>query len=239
MPFGVCVWSTGVVPNALIPIIAKKIPGQTSRAGLLTDACMKVKGTDNIYAIGDCSIIEQKAIAGRMAELFAEADVNKDGNLSFKEFRSWLKAVTTEYPQLKPLSHNLKQAFRDADTDGSGQLDPQEFELVLQAADAGMKNLPTTAQVAAQEGAYLGTEFKRMAKGKSPKPFKYRQLAQFAYIGKDNAIGEVPFFKGGGMAVFMMWKGVYIGYQQSWSNMFSVLFFWTKAYFLGRDVSRH
>jgi len=239
MPFGVCVWSTGVTPVPLVSVIAKKLPNQTSRVGLIVDKHMKVKGTENVYAIGDCSVIEQGKICSRMNELFDRADTNGDGNLSFPEFKYWLKTVTDEYPQLEYLSKDLKQAFQDADTDHSGELSKTEFENILHAADAALKNLPTTAQVASQEGVYLGNELKSIAKGKKTKDFKYHQVAQFASIGKDTAIGELPFFKGGGLIVFLMWKGVYLGYQQSWSNMASVFFYWAKATLLGRDVSRH
>jgi NADH dehydrogenase FAD-containing subunit len=37
---------------------------------LLTDGNMKVKGSENIWAIGDCSTIEQNRLLGKVLELF-------------------------------------------------------------------------------------------------------------------------------------------------------------------------
>lgn len=57
MPYGLLVWATG---NALRPVVKdlmQQIPAQKdSRRGLAVNEYLVVKGTDNIWAVGDCAI---------------------------------------------------------------------------------------------------------------------------------------------------------------------------------------
>ncbi|KAL0444243.1 UNVERIFIED_CONTAM: External alternative NAD(P)H-ubiquinone oxidoreductase B1, mitochondrial [Sesamum latifolium] len=70
-----------------------------------------------------------------------------------------------------------------------------------------MKSLPATAQVAAQQGAYLARCFNMREKCKSDpegprkfrsggrhefRPFQYRHLGQFAPLGGEQAAAELP-----------------------------------------------
>jgi len=239
IPFGVCVWSTGVTGTPLCRNLSKKL-GQPSPLGLIVDGNLKVKGTNNVYAIGDCAVIEQPKLKEKVLNLFLEADTNNDGGLDVNEFSIWMKQVAHSYPQLKAKVKSLEDVFQHADTNKDGHLSVEEFKIMMEEADASVKSLPTTAQVAAQEGKYLGKQLKKeiLSEKQSP-PFVYHQLAQFAYIGHDSAVGEVPFFKGGGFGVFMIWKGVYLGYQQSMLNTILVGLSWLRAWVFGRDISRY
>ena len=57
MPYGLLVWATG---NALRPVVRdlmSQIPAQKdSRRGLAVNEYMVVKGTENIWAVGDCAV---------------------------------------------------------------------------------------------------------------------------------------------------------------------------------------
>lgn len=56
LPYGVMVWATGNAPRDLTKSLFAQIPEQNeARRGLFVDEHMKVKGTDNLFAIGDCS----------------------------------------------------------------------------------------------------------------------------------------------------------------------------------------
>ena len=48
--------------------------------------------------------------------------------------------------------------FSEMDTSGDQMLDIDEFKQLLRTLDHELKNLPATAQVASQQGKYLGEE---------------------------------------------------------------------------------
>lgn len=91
------------------------------------------------------------------------------------------------------------------DTSGDQRLDVQEFRQLLKKLDRSMKSLPATAQVADQQGEYLGallsntngnivTQTTAELEEKGVKGFEYRHLGSFAYVGNDRAVLEVPVF---------------------------------------------
>jgi NADH dehydrogenase FAD-containing subunit len=57
------------------------------RNGLITDEYLRVKNSNGtIYAIGDCSVVEQEKLIESVDELFQKADRNADGTLTMEEF---------------------------------------------------------------------------------------------------------------------------------------------------------
>lgn len=57
MPYGLLVWATGNMPRDVVRNLMKKIPEQaTSRRGLEVNEYLVVKGTEGIWAVGDCSV---------------------------------------------------------------------------------------------------------------------------------------------------------------------------------------
>jgi NADH:ubiquinone reductase (non-electrogenic) len=53
----------------------------------------------------------------------------------------------------------------------------------MRQVDSELLPLPATAQVAAQQGKYLGHTLNALPHGKSTEPFHYRHMGSFAYIG--------------------------------------------------------
>lgn len=49
---------------------------------------MQVKGTKNVFGIGDCATVEFTKLLGGVKELFKEADKDGTGKLSLAEFSS-------------------------------------------------------------------------------------------------------------------------------------------------------
>lgn len=96
---------------------------------------------------------------------------------------------------------------------------------------------PVTAQVAQQEGKYLGKSLNRLARGKQVKPFKFRNLGMLAYVGERKALADLPQYKGTGFTAFLFWRSVYITRLVSLKNKILVLFDWFKTFVFGRDVS--
>ncbi len=96
---------------------------------------------------------------------------------------------------------------------------------------------PVTAQVAQQEGKYLGKSLNKSAKGKNVKPFSFHDLGMLTYIGNRKALADMPKYKGTGFTAFLFWRSVYLTKLVSFKNKTLVLFDWIKDIFFGRDVS--
>lgn len=64
VPFGVCLWSTGVGMTALVKSLVTKLPhgSQSNKHAIETDGYMRVIGTPEgtVYAIGDCATIRKR-----------------------------------------------------------------------------------------------------------------------------------------------------------------------------------
>ena len=67
----------------------------------MTDKFLRVKGVEGVFAVGDCSTIEQDQLIQQAQSLFKEADTNGDGTLTLAEFRSILEKAKLKYPQIQ------------------------------------------------------------------------------------------------------------------------------------------
>lgn len=57
LPYGLLVWATGNAIRPVVKDLMSQIPAQKdSKRGLAVDENLRVKGTDNVWAIGDCAI---------------------------------------------------------------------------------------------------------------------------------------------------------------------------------------
>ena len=102
------------------------------------------------------------------------------------------------------------------------------------------QNLPQTAQVAMQEGKYLGATLNKKAKGKEYRPFKYNNLGMLAYIGEKKALADIPKARlhWRGFLTYFFWRSAYITRLVSLKNKVLVLFDWIKTRTFGRDMSK-
>lgn len=126
--------------------------------------------------------------------------------------------------------------------------------------------LPPTAQVAAQQGAYMARLLNRCyelrqegpprvpsdvhlecvgkARGQTEAPpFRFFNMGQLAYLGEEKAVAEVDLgsthvSSAAGMAAFILWRSVYMVKQVSFRNRLLVLFDWFKSRMFGRDFTR-
>lgn len=153
--YGLLVWAAG---NTATDLIKNSNFPKNKRLKLVIDHYLKVSGTDNVYALGDC----------------------------------------TEIPD---------------------------------------EPFPVTAQTAQRQGKYLGKTLNKLAKGRSIKPFKYKDLGMLAYIGSHKALANTNQYKGSGFVTWLFWRSVYITKLVSLKNKILVLFDWFKTFIFGRDVS--
>ncbi|CAA2982800.1 external alternative NAD(P)H-ubiquinone oxidoreductase B1, mitochondrial [Olea europaea subsp. europaea] len=258
MPHGMVVWSTGVGTHPVVKDFMEQV-GQGNRRVLATDEWLRVKGCENVYALGDCATVDQKKIMEDISEIFKAADKDNSGTLTIEEFQDVIEDVIIRYPQVE-LYLNSKHLFDVADllrdTDGNDRLevDIEGFKLALSHVDTQMKSLPATAQVAAQQGAYLSRCFNIWDKCKDNpegprkfrsggrhefRPFRYRHLGQFAPLGGEQAAAELPGdWVSMGHSTQWLWYSVYASKQVSWRTRFLVIGDWSRRYIFGRDSSR-
>lgn len=97
--------------------------------------------------------------------------------------------------------------------------------------------LIATAQVAQQQGKYLGKSLNRIASDKTVKQFHFRDFGMLAYIGSHKALANSPQVRWKGFTTWLFWRSVYLTKLVSLKNKILVLFDWFKAFAFGRDVS--
>ncbi|KAL6544782.1 External alternative NAD(P)H-ubiquinone oxidoreductase B2, mitochondrial [Orobanche minor] len=259
-PYGMVVWSTGIGTRPVIMEFMKQI-GQGTRRVLATDEWMRVEGSDSIYALGDCATINQRKVMEDILAIFRKADKDNSGTLTVKEFKEVLDDICERYPQvglylktrqISSLVDLLKKSKGDA-VNESIEVNFEEFKAALSEVDSQLKNLPATAQVAAQEGSYLADCFNRMEEcEKNPegplrfrgegrhrfRPFRYKHFGQFAPLGGEQTAAQLPGdWVSIGHSSQWLWYSVYASKLVSWRTRALVISDWARRFIFGRDSS--
>ncbi|KAL5581905.1 hypothetical protein UlMin_014347 [Ulmus minor] len=258
IPHGLVVWSTGVGTRPVVRDFMEQI-GQANRRILATDEWLRVKGCDEVYAIGDCATIVQRKIMEDISNIFEAADKDKSGVLTVSEFQDVIDDIIVRYPQVelhlksKHLT-DVTDLLRDSEGNELKEVDIEGFKLALSQVDSQRKSLPATAQVAAQQGSYLSGCFNRMEQIKENpegprrfrgsgrhlfRPFQYKHFGQFAPLGGEQAAAELPGdWVSMGHSTQWLWYSVYASKQVSWRTRMLVVSDWTRKFIFGRDSSR-
>ncbi|CBI28383.3 unnamed protein product, partial [Vitis vinifera] len=259
IPFGMVVWSTGIGTRPVIMDFMNQI-GQTNRRALATDEWLRVEGCNNIYALGDCATINQRKVMEDISVIFSKADKNNSGTLNLKDFQEVIDDICERYPQVglylkKRQMRNIADLLKSSQAEKQGtELDIALFTSALSEVDSQMKNLPATAQVAAQQGQYLANCFNRMEEcERNPEgplrfrgtgrhrfhPFRYKHLGQFAPLGGEQAAAQLPGdWVSIGQSTQWLWYSVYASKQVSWRTRALVVSDWGRRFIFGRDSSR-
>lgn len=258
VPHGLIVWSTGICTVPVIRDFMQEI-GQAKRHVLATNEWLRVEGCENVYAIGDCSSINQRKIKDDIIDIFKAADKNNSGTLTIEEFQEVMDDIIVRYPQVeyylkKKNILDLRVLWNDPQGNEREEIDIEGFKLALSLADSQVKSLPATAQVAAQQGAYLANCFNRIdhieEHPEGPRrftgsghhnfrPFRYKHFGQFAPLGGEQAAAELPGdWVSIGHSTQWLWYSVYASKQVSWRTRYLVVSDWTRRFIFGRDSSR-
>ncbi|KAG0316422.1 hypothetical protein BGZ97_006875 [Linnemannia gamsii] len=234
VPFGVCLWSTGVGMTPLVKSLVQKLPegSQQNKHAIETDRYMRVIGTPEgtVYAIGDCATIPQPHFVDKVMQILKENDTNGDNVLSYEEFQELANKIIAKHNVLKVFLGHLDKVFEEYDKDHNGTLDLEEIRAFLVDAEKGCTALPATAQVANQQGRFVGKRINTLhsiendpvAVAALPQ-FNYKHLGSLAYIG----IGSE-----------YMWRSVYFSEQVSIRTRLLLLMDWSKRALFGRDISK-
>ncbi|MEQ9261875.1 MAG: NAD(P)/FAD-dependent oxidoreductase [Owenweeksia sp.] len=94
------------------------------------------------------------------------------------------------------------------------------------------KGYPQVAQVAMQQGKYLGKVIRNKIAGKEPtQPFEYRDKGSLATIGKRRAVADLGKFRFGGYIAWMLWSVVHLFSISGFRNKLMVALNWVWNYF--------
>lgn len=90
---------------------------------------------------------------------------------------------------------------------------------------------PMLAQVAIQQGLNVSKNLVAIAKGKSPKPFKYKDLGTMATVGRNKAVADLNGIKFKGFIGWILWMLVHLIGLVGFRNKAIVLTNWFINYF--------
>eukprot|EP00937_MAST-01D_sp_MAST-1D-sp2_P007813 g7813.t1 len=248
IPYGLCVWSTGVGPRPLTRALIDKVPEQSNYRALATDAHLAALGMPGVFVIGDAGTVKGDRLQAHLEELWRDAHAGAAGgagSLSKERFCAILRIAARNYPQAIAYANKAAKHF-DEHVKAGREMDKTTFCAVLKELDKKTRSLPPTAQVAQQQGAYLASNFNAWAAlggGGEQACFSFQDRGMMAYIGRETAVMG---FGGGaygcdalsGRAVGLVWHAAYWGMLESARMMCLVPFDWTKCAVFGRDSSR-
>src|ERR1700722_19120024 len=101
------------------------------------------------------------------------------------------------------------------------------------------KPLPGVAQVAIQQGRYVGRLISRELSGrKPPRPFRYFDKGNMAVVGKNFAIMETRHIRLAGFMAWLAWAFIHLLFLPQLQNRLRVERQWVWSYFTGQGSSR-
>ncbi|WP_053404370.1 NAD(P)/FAD-dependent oxidoreductase [Persicobacter sp. CCB-QB2] len=103
-------------------------------------------------------------------------------------------------------------------------------DVALMQTEKYNRGLPMLGSVAMQQGSYLAKNFNRLAKGKSLKPFKYKDKGTMATIGRNRAVVDLPFWKFSGTMAWFAWMFVHLMLLVGFRNRVVTFINWAWGY---------
>jgi len=101
------------------------------------------------------------------------------------------------------------------------------------------KPLPGVAQVAMQQGRYVGKLIHRRVAGKpAPKPFRYFDKGNMAVVGKGFAVLQSGPIKMSGFFAWLAWAAIHLQFLATQNLRVSVFVQWAWTYLTGQRGSR-
>ncbi|KAI9617293.1 hypothetical protein H4Q26_013162 [Puccinia striiformis f. sp. tritici PST-130] len=259
IPAGFVLWSTGIAMNPLTQKLAGYLPNQYHKHALEVDSYLRVTGAPlgTVYAIGDASTIETNLV-NHLLDLVDQCDTNNDGEIDFDEFESMIKHIRRKFPTAQVHIEKVREVFEKYDSDKDNKLGINELVIMFQEISNRLTTLPATAQVADQQGKYLGKKFNKFQTPKALKsiaqnelidsdfdellfdPFYYRHLGSLAYIGNSAVFdfGDKYGSFAGGLVAAYLWRSIYWSEQVSTRTRTLIMLDWIKRGIWGRDISK-
>ncbi|KAJ7286128.1 hypothetical protein C8J57DRAFT_1286800 [Mycena rebaudengoi] len=254
IPSNFVLWSTGIAMNPFTSRVSDLLPNQVHKKAIEVDAHLRVKGAPlgDVYAIGDCSTIETSVVS-HLLDLVAEADRDGNGKIDYAEWEIMVPRIKQRVPMAADHLNEVKELFQLYDSDADNSLSLNELTQLLIELGSKITSLPATAQVAAQQGKYVGKKLHKLARQREvlkanglpditdevvSKPFKYLHLGSLVYIGNAAAfdLGGHSFM--GGLVAMYAWRSIYWNEQVSLRTRALLMIDWVIRGVWGRDLSR-
>ncbi|KAK6531177.1 hypothetical protein TWF281_008002 [Arthrobotrys megalospora] len=258
IPYGLCLWSTGVSQTDFAKKLATQLDKQTNKHALETDTHLRLIGAPigDVYAIGDCATVQynlaQNIITFLREIAWEKGKDPKEVHLTFKDWQTVAQRVKKRFPQAGQHLRRLDKLFEQYDIDQSGTLDFNEFSELLSKIDNSLTSLPATAQRAHQQGQYLGRKLNKLAQVAPGmranglldgdldetyyKAFEYKHLGSLAYVGNAAVFDVQGFNFAGGIAAVYLWRSAYFAQSVSLRTRFLLFMDWAKRALFGRDM---
>nr|WP_255426082.1 NAD(P)/FAD-dependent oxidoreductase [Pseudonocardia sp. C8] len=184
--------------------------------------------------------LEEKGIEVRLNTMATDIDADsitvkgpQGEERIFSRTKVWAAGV-----QASPLAELLAKAS-GGEVDRAGRLavDPDcslpGHRDVFAVGDmvSTIDRLPGVAQVAMQQGTYVGKLIKARAAGDdtTPAPFRYFDKGSMATIGAREAVADVRGVKFTGWLGYLMWCYVHVMFLIGWGNRLGTLFNWVRS----------
>ncbi|BGP13049.1 hypothetical protein JCM10213_000946 [Rhodosporidiobolus nylandii] len=252
---GFTLWSTGIAMNPFTQRVASLLPNQYHKHALEVDSHLRVLGAPlgTVYALGDCATIETRLV-DHLLEFVERADEDKDGNIDEREFRKMMGYVKRKFPASEKHFNKIQDVFAKYKRE-NGTLGLNELADLFIEISKKMTNLPATAQVANQQGVYLGKKLSKLGDSERHEmaikngmyddpddalcePFSYRHLGSLAYIGNSAVFDIGGYSFAGGLAAMYAWRAAYLSEAVSLRTRCLLMVDWIKRSLFGRDLSK-
>ncbi|TIA92319.1 hypothetical protein E3P99_00637 [Wallemia hederae] len=260
IPAGFMLWSTGLGMNPFAKRVCEQLPNQFHSKAIIVDSHMRVKGAPSgtVYAIGDNATVDNNLLDA-LLDLVDDCDKDHDGKVDFEEFELMSQKLRQRFPLAKSHLQKIRKIFQHYDKDQDNVLDLNELASLFSEISSKIVSLPATAQVASQEGKYLGKKLSKLASARErlagtdlvnqagdvddevvSVPFSYRHLGSLAYIGNSAVFdfGSPELSFAGGLISLYLWRSIYWSEQVSNRTRALVMVDWIKRGIWGRDLSK-
>ncbi|KAG6865943.1 hypothetical protein C0991_010444, partial [Blastosporella zonata] len=231
IPTNFVLWSTGIAMNPFTKRVTDLLPNQVHKRAIVVDAHLRVKGAPlgEVYCIGDSATIETSVVS-HFTELVEEADKDKNGKIDCAEWEFMVSRIKSRIPMAEDHLVEVRSLFKAYDKDKDNFLSLNELVPLLEDVEKQLTSLPATAQVASQQGKYIGRKLHKVARraaitqsNNAPPPadedvsgpFKYLHLGSLAYIGNAAVFDFGKYSLMGGLAAMYAWRSIYWNEQVS------------------------
>jgi NADH:ubiquinone reductase (H+-translocating) len=192
------------------------------------------KAADHLAKLG------VQVITGAMVESIDARGVTVGGKLIPCGAVLWTAGVSPS-PLVKMLGVSTDRAGRACVGPSLSVLDTPGIFVVGDTATLMQngKPLPGVAQVAIQQGRYVGRLISRELRGrKPPRPFQYSDKGNMAVVGKNFAIMETRHIRLAGFTAWLAWAFIHLLFLPQLQNRLRVERQWLWSYFTGQRSSR-
>jgi NADH dehydrogenase len=211
---------------------------------VLVDMANRVLGTfaDNISAAAKQRLerLGVEVLLGKAVEMIDEDGITTGGKRIVSKTVIWTAGVAPS-PAGKWLAVETDRAGRvkigpDCSVPGHSEIFVVGDTAVL-LQDG--KPLPGVAQVAMQQGRYVGELIGRRVLGKSaPRPFRYFDKGNMAVVGKGFAVLQSGKLHMSGFVAWLAWAGIHIQFLATANLRVSVFVQWIWTFLTGQRGSR-